>query len=100
MKQRQAILKKIAESEAIFDEVLTTFEEEHPDMDEEEFEEAFDEYWMSHPSYSKEIYSDIEEEYKEVRRKQQERVYKAQDWMSSKKVLFRCKVCSFRKQMI
>ena len=72
-------LKKIAESEAIFDEVLTTFEEEHPDMDEEEFEEAFDEYWMAHPSYSKEIYSDIEDEYKEVRRKQQERVYKAQD---------------------
>lgn len=72
-------LQKIADSEVIFDELLTKFEDEHSDLSEEELEDAFDEYWMAHPSYTEEIYSDVDEEFRKVKRKQQERVDRAQE---------------------
>lgn len=62
------------ESEEAYTRVYDEFEEEHPDMDEDELEEAFDEYWMSCPEYCPDDYLNVEEEYHRVKLQQEAKV--------------------------
>jgi hypothetical protein len=67
-------LQKALDSDKILDQKMDEFEKAHPDLSEEEFEEAFDQYWTSCPEYCEDDYSDVREEYNKARKRQLEKI--------------------------
>lgn len=67
-------LKYAEESEYIYDELLEKFEAEHPEMEEEELADAFDEYWANYSEYCSEEISDVEDMYHQKRIELQEEI--------------------------
>lgn len=57
-------LKKAFASEMAYDQIYDEFEEAHFDLDEDEFEEAFDEHWRSCPEYYPYDSVRVQEEYR------------------------------------
>lgn len=67
-------LKKALASEDAYNRIYDEFEEAHPDLDEDEFEDAFDKYWMSCPEYFPDDYLSVEKEYHKKRAYQQKQI--------------------------
>jgi len=67
-------LQMASASQVAYARILSEFEEEHPDLSEEEFADAFDEYWQSCPEYFPEDYLEVEAEYCIERARQKKQV--------------------------
>lgn len=67
-------LKRIEEGEAVYEELLEAFEEEHPELDEDALLDAFDEYWINCPQYFFEDRSEVEKKFRARKRLLQEEI--------------------------
>lgn len=78
-------LEKVKESSKAYNRLYDAFVQEHPDMDEDELEDAFDEFWMTCPEYCPDDYEDVENAFIKAKKRQQLRISACKDKLDQAK---------------